>query len=190
MLRFRTLLRVNGLKELVKVVAQPVWHDDEEHLALLTIMLVDAPVSDLGSPRFKLVFDTLTADGLALRITSCGVSERGDNTVIALCRQSPSLHSTHQGVPETPDDPVTFTFPDIAKIRLLEAAFHIVGLGLQRLCCLDPVAGRWDALRAGLIEGELLNLRNRGGPGGTLLENRLNLGRRIEVKVLPMYTPE
>src|SRR5689334_5574144 len=41
----------------MKVVAQPVWRDDEEYLVLLTVSLIHSPVPDFGSFRLQFIPD-------------------------------------------------------------------------------------------------------------------------------------
>src|SRR5688572_21198549 len=41
-----------------KVVAQPVWCDDEEYLELLTVPFIDAPLPDLGASCLELVLQS------------------------------------------------------------------------------------------------------------------------------------
>jgi hypothetical protein len=50
------------MDRLVEIIAEPIRCDDEEHLILLAVALIDTPVSDLRTPSFKLVFETADID--------------------------------------------------------------------------------------------------------------------------------
>src|SRR4029079_8581473 len=51
---------LRGTDWFVKVVAQSIWCNDEKHLQLLAVPLINSPIANLHSARFEFVFQRLS----------------------------------------------------------------------------------------------------------------------------------